>query len=51
MAHIKKLGFATKVLIGMLLGAVCGLIIGPEIACIGFIGTIFSDCCAALSFL
>ena len=41
MAHIKKLGFATKVLIGMLLGAVCGLIIGPEIACIGFIGTIF----------
>lgn len=41
MAKVKKLGFATKVLLGLILGAVCGMLVGPQIQCIEFIGTIF----------
>ena len=41
MAKVKKLGFATKVLLGLILGGILGLIVGPSISCIGFIGTIF----------
>ena len=41
MAKVKKLGFATKVLLGLVLGAVCGMLVGPQIQCIEFIGTIF----------
>ena len=37
----KKLGFATKVLIGLVLGAICGLILGEKASAIGFIGTVF----------
>lgn len=30
-----------QILIGLILGAVVGLAVGPRISCIGFIGTIF----------
>lgn len=38
---ITKLSLTTKILIGMVLGALCGIIVGPEIEAISFIGTIF----------
>lgn len=37
----KKIGFSNKVLIGMALGAIVGLIVGPKIVDIGVIGDIF----------
>jgi len=36
-----KLSLSTKTLIGMVLGAIIGFIVGPKIVAIGFIGTIF----------
>ncbi|MCJ8006482.1 dicarboxylate/amino acid:cation symporter [Lederbergia wuyishanensis] len=36
-----KLSLSTKTLIGMVLGAIIGFIVGPKIEAIGFIGTIF----------
>ena len=41
MSNVKKLGFATKVLIGLILGAIVGIIAGPSASAIGFIGTVF----------
>ena len=38
---MKKLSLTTKILIGMCLGAVCGLILGEKASAISFIGTIF----------
>ncbi len=38
---VKKPGLTTQILIGMVLGALCGLIVGPEIEVISFIGTIY----------
>lgn len=37
----KKIGFSNKVLIGMILGAVAGLIIGEKITVIGVVGDVF----------
>ena len=34
MAKVKKLGFATKVLLGMIMFGILGLIEGPSISCI-----------------
>lgn len=37
----KKIGLANKVLIGMILGAIAGLVIGPKITAIAVIGDVF----------
>lgn len=37
----KKIGFMTKVLIGLLLGVVAGIVFGEKMSTVGFIGTIF----------
>lgn len=37
----KKIGLANKILIGMILGAVAGLVVGPKITCIAVIGDVF----------
>lgn len=37
----KKISLANKILIGMILGAITGLIVGPSISAISFIGDIF----------
>lgn len=37
----KKISLANKILIGMILGAVTGLVVGPKITCIAVIGDVF----------
>lgn len=37
----KKIGLSNKILIGMLLGAIAGLIVGPQISVISVVGDIF----------
>lgn len=37
----KKIGLANKILIGMILGAITGLVVGPKITCIAVIGDVF----------
>ena len=37
----KKIGIANKILIGMILGVIAGLVIGPKITAIAVIGDVF----------
>ena len=37
----KKIGLANKILIGMILGAIAGLVIGPKITAIAVVGDVF----------
>lgn len=38
---MKKISLSNKILIGMILGAIAGLIVGPKITAIAVIGDIF----------